>query len=332
VVRILKDEPNLVMLSPKLPGLPFEILGKKVLALAQSRHCRVGLITDTRTDDLDAAFVGQVVRTFVPETFTADISKLLAGAAATGGENPWLKALEPEITSALRQAFGMMTGKEPVVVETPADAEAELFGTILLQAKNGEFDLLVELRCRRPFAVALCKALQEKESDDIDQEAIQSGLGDILNAVGGRINNSCKNRRIELTLGSPELHEASPPKLDPFYTWEQSFTWQDELWFRLRVLGAAGTARPAEGPAAMASGSAPANGDAAAAQSSKIPATGSAADALAKAVPEAGAVSSPDTDPTEAGEGAATESTADENAAAEAAETDEAKETVQEKA
>ncbi|MEX2303519.1 MAG: response regulator [Bryobacterales bacterium] len=337
VVRILKNEPTLVMLSPQLPGLPFEILVKKVVALAKSRHGRVGLITDARTDNLDPAFVGQVVRTFVPETFSADIAKLLAGVAATGGEDPWLKALEPEITSALRQAFGMMTGKEPVVAETPAAAEAELFGTILLQAKSGEFDLRIELQCQRPFAVALCNTLLGKESEDADQAAIQSGLGNILSSVGGRIQNSCQTRRIELTLGLPELHEAPPAKLDPFYTWEQSFTWQGPLWFRLRVLGAAGTARPAEAPSATASAAAPAAGAVAGAVAdacSTTPPPGSAADPAAKAAAE-GAEPSPDTDPSQAGAArvdAAAKSNGNNDGSAETREEAVAEETVQKEA
>jgi CheY-like chemotaxis protein len=247
LVGVLKNEPELVMLSATLPGLRFEMLGKKVLALAKARHGKVCLIVDTRSDSVDEAYAGQIVRTFVPETFSNEVAKLVAGAAAVGGEEPWLKALEPEITTAVRQAMGMMTGFEPAPVAQPSGGDPDLFGMIDLQAQSGEFDLVVDLRCPRAFAVALCNTLLGGESAQVDDEFLMSGVGEILNVVGGRIKNSCSNRKIEVLLGLPKLLAAPPPEPDSFYSWQQHFRWQENHWFRLGVCGTAGTARPHKG-------------------------------------------------------------------------------------
>ena len=255
LVGVLKNEPNLVMLAATLPGLPFEMLGKKVLALAAARHGKVCLITETRSDTIDKAFAGQVVRTFVPENFAHEVAKLVAGAAAVGGDEPWLKALEPEITTAVRQAMGMMTGFEPVSVAEPSGGDPDLFGMIDLRAQSGEFDLLVDLRCQRSFAVALCSTMLGGESAEVDNEFLMSGVGEILNVVGGRIKNSCTNRKIEVLLGLPQLLDAPPPDPDSFYRWQQHFLWQNDHCFRLGVNGTAGTAHTAR--AHQKAGSAP---------------------------------------------------------------------------
>lgn len=242
VVSVLKNEPNLVMLSATLPGLPFEVLGKKVLALAGAHHGKVCLISDTRSDSIDKAFAGQVVRTFVPENFANEVAKIVAGAAAVGGEEPWLKALEPEITTAVRQALGMMTGFEPAPIAEPTGGDPGLFGMIDLRAKSGEFDLVVDLRCQRPFAVALCNTMLGENSTEVDNESLISGVGEILNVIGGRIKTSCMNRKIEVLLGLPQLLEAPTPEPDSFYRWQQHFVWQNDHCFRLGLRGTAGTA------------------------------------------------------------------------------------------
>ncbi len=247
LVHVLKNEPDLIMLSSTLPGLPFEMLGKKVLALAQSRHGKVCLITDTRLSSLDKAFAGQVVRTFVPETFASQVAKLVAGASAVGGDEPWLKALEPEIMTAVRQALGMMTGFEPVPLAEPSGGDPDLFCTIDLRAENGEFDLLVDLRCQRSFAVELCNTMLGESASEVDNEFLMSGIGEILNVVGGRVKNSCTNRKIDVLLGLPKLLEGPRTEPDSFYRWQQYFLWQDNYCFHLSLSGTAGTASPKAG-------------------------------------------------------------------------------------
>jgi CheY-like chemotaxis protein len=246
LVGVLKNEPELVMLSATLPGLPFEILGKKVLTLADARHGKVCLLTDVRADSIDKVYCGQVVRTFVPENFANEVAKLVAGASAVGGDEPWLKALEPEITTAVRQAMGMMTGFEPTPIAQPVGGEPDLFGMIDLRAESGEFDLVVDLRCRRSFAVELCNTMLGEISEEVDNEFLMSGVGEILNVVGGRIKNSCLNRKIAVLLGLPQLLHAPVAGLDAFYQWEQHFLWQNDHCFRLGVSGKAGTVHPAK--------------------------------------------------------------------------------------
>jgi CheY-specific phosphatase CheX len=249
------------------------VLSKKVLALVTARHGKVCLLAEKRLDSVGEAFAGQIVRTFVPETFAAEVAELLAGAALGESGESWMKSLEPEITSAVRQALGMMTGSEPTFGENASeDVDADLFGVIELQASNGEFDLVVDLHCQRVFAVALCTAMLGGEADDVDDELLMSGVGEILNVVAGRIKNSCADRKIGITPGLPKLFDSTPDELDPFYAWEQNFIWRKQHRFRLRVSGKAGTARPADAATAADSPAAPAEDRPAAAKQPGAPA------------------------------------------------------------
>jgi CheY-like chemotaxis protein len=242
LVGVLKNEPRLILLAPNLPGLRFEMLGKKILALAETRNGSVGLISDSRSDNVDKEFVGQVVRTFVPENFVNEVSRLVAGSAVSGSSEPWLKALEPEASSAVRQAMGMMTGFEPSLLGEPTGADPDLFVMIDLRAESGEFDLVVELRCSQSFGIALCTSMLGVEASEVDDEMLLSGVGEILNVVGGRIKNSCANRRIDVLLGLPLRMESPAETPNAFYEWGQHFLWHEEHCFRLGLCGMPGTA------------------------------------------------------------------------------------------
>jgi DNA-binding response OmpR family regulator len=241
LVGVLKNDPRLIMLAPNLPGLPFEMLGKKIRALAEKRDGSVCLISDSRTDQVDKEFIGQVVRTFVPENFANEVSRLVAGSAVSGSSGPWLKALEPEVMSAVRQAMGMMTGFEPNAVDAVTGGGPDMFVMIDLRAESGEFDLVVELRCQRSLGVALCNTMLGAGSIDVDDEMLMSGIGEILNVVGGRIKNSCSNRKIDVLLGLPQMIAAPHESSNSFYEWAQHFVWREEHGFRLGLCGMPGT-------------------------------------------------------------------------------------------
>jgi CheY-like chemotaxis protein len=244
LVGVLKNEPDLILLNPALPGLPFEILSQKTTSLAEAHHGKVCLLADP-SSPLTDGFAGRVARTFVPESFCAEVANLLAVATCKSTHAPWLKALEPEVASAVHQAIGMMTGSEPSSCGKPSgDVSPDLFVVMDLRAQSGAFDLLVDLRCQRSFAVALCGAMLGGEMTGVDSEVLLGGVGEILNVVSGRIKNSCANRKIEVLLNLPQFRESAPHEPNAFYTWEQYFLWQGNHYFRLGVTAAAGATSP----------------------------------------------------------------------------------------
>jgi CheY-like chemotaxis protein len=244
LVGVLKNEPNLILLNPALPGLPFEILGQKTTSLAEAHNGKVCLLADPSSPTTDG-FAGRVARTFVPESFCAEVAELLAVASCKSAHGPWLKALEPEVASAVHQAIGMMTGFEPNSCDEPSQQGVpDLFAVMNLRAQSGEFDLLVDLRCQRSFAVALCSTMLGGEAAEIDDDVLISGLGEILNVVSGRIKNSCANRKIDVLLNLPEFRASAPQAPNAFYTWKQCFVWKGIHYFGVRLNATAGNQNP----------------------------------------------------------------------------------------
>jgi hypothetical protein len=47
LVGVLKHEPDLILLNPVLPGLPFEVLGQKATSLAEAHYGKVFLLADS---------------------------------------------------------------------------------------------------------------------------------------------------------------------------------------------------------------------------------------------------------------------------------------------
>ena len=244
LVGVLKNEPDLILLNPALPGLPFEILGQKTTSLAEAHHGKVCLLADASSPPA-VGFAGRVARTFVPESFCAEVAGLLAVATCKSTHGAWLKALEPEVASAVHQAIGMMTGFEPSSCSEPSrEGTPDLFVVMDLRAQSKEFDLLVDLRCQRSFAVALCSAMLGSEASDVDNEVLISGVGEILNVVSGRIKNSCGNHKIEVLLSLPEFRKSAPQAPNAFYTWRQCFAWKGTHYFGLGVTATAGAPSP----------------------------------------------------------------------------------------
>jgi DNA-binding NarL/FixJ family response regulator len=123
LVGVLKYEPDLILLNPGLSGLPFEILGQKTTSLAEAHRGKVYLLADQSCEST-VGFEGRVSRSFVPESFCAEVTAVLAMATCKLTHGSWLMALEPEVASAVHQAIGMMTGFEPSSRQQPFQEDA----------------------------------------------------------------------------------------------------------------------------------------------------------------------------------------------------------------
>lgn len=229
LVKMLRWQPDLTLLSPQLPGLSVAFLLGKIQSLCKARPMNICLLVDS---DAEAAVpegvAGTVAHTYVPETFCSRVAQLLPGGApASRDVLSWVGALDPEVVTALRQAFGMMTGAECVEAAEAAEAPGfELFGGIDLEAQSGEFTLSLAIECRQDLAGALVSGMSQPQ-EAAGGQAAGSGVSEILNAIAGRIKNSCAERRIPVLIGSPRLSSSPPapgPKLD--HHWKRRFRWQ----------------------------------------------------------------------------------------------------------
>ena len=248
LVRVLRLKPDLILLSPALPGPPLEFMLGKVRNLGEKNELRVFLLADSESQVPDSEDVaGWLPHTYVPESFLSNVVQLLAGEAPPKhGIFSWVGSLEPEILTALRQSLGMMTGEEPTDAEPPeGDPEFDLFGTMGLHAESDDLRLAVHMDCKRSSARALVTTMLECEEGDIDEESESSGIKEMLNVIAGRIKNSCATRKIDVLLGLPEISDQpSEVPSNVLYKKETHFAWREDHLFRLTFYAGTGSAAP----------------------------------------------------------------------------------------
>ena len=248
LVRVLRWKPDLILLSPELPGPPLEFMLGKIRNLGEKNELRVFLLVDSESQVPDSEDVaGWLPHTYVPESFLSNVVQLLAGVVPPQhGILSWVGSLAPEIVTALRQSLGMMTGEEPTDAEPPeGDPEFDLFGTMGLHADSDDLRLAVHMDCKRSSARALVTTMLECEEGDIDEESESSGIQEMLNVIAGRIKNSCATRKIDVLLGLPEINDqASEPPSNVLYKKEKHFVWREDHLFRLTFYAGTGSAAP----------------------------------------------------------------------------------------
>ena len=237
LVRVLRWKPDLILLSPELPGPPLEFMLGKVGNLGGRNELRVFLLVDSESQVPDSEDVaGWLPHTYVPESFLSNVVQLLEGAAPPKhGILSWVGSLKPEIVTALRQSLGMMTGEEPTDAEPPeGDPEFDLFGTMALDSDSDDLRLAVHMDCKRRSARTLVTTMLDCEEGDIDEESESSGIQEMLNVIAGRIKNSCATRKIDVLLGLPEISDQAPqPPSNVLYKKEKLFVWREDHLFRL---------------------------------------------------------------------------------------------------
>ena len=249
LVRARRSEPDLILLSPELPGPPLEFMLGKLRSLGGKNELQVFLLVDSESQVPDSEDVaGWLPHTYVPESFVSHVVQLLEGEAPPKhGILSWIGSLEPEIVTALRQILGMMTGEEPTDAEPPeGDPEFDLFGTMSLHSDRDDLRLAVHMDCKRSLTRTLVTAMLDCEEGNIDEESESNSIQEMLNVIAGRIKTSCATRKIDVLLGLPEISDqASEAPSNVLYKKEKHFVWRKDHLFRLTFFASTGSQAPA---------------------------------------------------------------------------------------
>jgi len=239
LVKALKWHPDVMLLSPSLPGLGVSFLIERLRSVQAGRDVRVLLLGDKSDAGADSEHIdGIVSRTFVPEALRGAIRQLLSGSdAPKRGLLSWVGSLDAELVTALQQSLGMMAGSEAKILdEMPADASFDLFERIVVKASAGDFELQLMIRCRQELAGELWNAMLGGDDPVPEDESRFDSLREILNVVAGRVKNSCLERRIEMEIGLPEISReecSQPPRAQ--HEAVRHCLWQESHYFELSM-------------------------------------------------------------------------------------------------
>ncbi|MDA1313656.1 MAG: response regulator [Acidobacteria bacterium] len=234
LVQALRFRPEYVLVSTRMAGPQLNFLAERINGITGgTAQVFAWADADQEIASLDQ-LAGRLDRSYVPETFVKSVLKLVGADVDSGlGSTSWVSSLDPEVPTAVRQVFGMMTGEEPAVVEEEPDPECNMFGQIGLTSVEGDFRLWVQSENRAAFATALSLSLFGGTEDDLDEEMINDSVQEILNVVAGRLKNSCIDRRLDVNTGLPTMtKERIPEPANVMHNKVFTFLWQEH---RLRL-------------------------------------------------------------------------------------------------
>jgi two-component system chemotaxis response regulator CheY len=241
LVHALRFRPEYVFVSTRMAGTQLKFLTERIDGITGGK-AQVFALADAGQEipELDK-LAGRLDCSYVPEKFVKSVLELVGAAVDSGsGSTSWIASIEPEIPTAVRQVFGMMTGEEPDIVEEEPDPECDMFGQINLTSAEEDFRFWVQSENRTAFASALALAILGGDEEDLDEETVDDSVQEILNVVAGRIKNSCVERQVDVNLGLPTITKerfAEPNNV--MHQKVFNFVWQDHR-FRLNFYATSG--------------------------------------------------------------------------------------------
>ena len=158
------------------------------------------------------------------------------------------------VVSATEQVLGMMAAASVALVDDGSSApppEVEAFTVMTLQGQGA--DVRLALRCDLLSARRLGAQMTGLEESEIAAADAQSGLGEVVNVIGGRVKAAVTRAGDSVSYTIPETRSIDPSAADPATTdITLHFASSDALLSLRVVLTALGTGAAAAAGAAEA--------------------------------------------------------------------------------
>ena len=239
----LRWKPQFVWIHPQVAGQRADFVLQKLSAIRREEEMNVYLISDTVPDGVNpqASSKGWIEKTFVPELLTKRFRQILGSGEATSCDTKnRFDQIQPDIVSAVLQVFGMMTGSEAKSLPDGADVPMDVSISLSLSEPSQSVDIHVVLAASRPLEAALYAQLTGGEGEEVDEEFIDSLLGEMVNMIGGRITTCYEPLGLNLQVGLPTRNESFAPLPVGQFSKTHWFQWEDFPPFSLTVVQAAG--------------------------------------------------------------------------------------------
>lgn len=227
LVHALRFKPEVVFVSRALPGLRIDFLVDRVRKLPGIGDIRIFELTDTADREFTPGLDGELVRTYVPAKLRSAVMSLLGDEEGDTDQLAWTKPFASELSSAISQTFGMLTGDD-VAISAGAEGlpEPEVYGSIGVDEESGAVGLRVDMRCSVRLTARLTGAMLSEEMPDDEPQL--DVVNEVLNVVGGRIKHSAEERGVNVKMGLPAASQEPPEPPDAVKQFEKSVVWKDE--------------------------------------------------------------------------------------------------------
>ncbi|BCS33965.1 hypothetical protein TBR22_A31930 [Luteitalea sp. TBR-22] len=207
----LELRPALVLLGEGLGAIPAAAFLEKLRAIPEIAGTPVIAIRAGR-DAAPLAADGLMMRTFIPDAFLQQFTRLTADEPPTVRwlrSRPWLR---PRLITSTEQVLGMMLGLEVLAQEASEPPAMDRIGVAVpIVVAGADLDLRVGIRATLPVARLLAtRLLQAEEASDDDA---RSALEELANMLGGRVLEALRGEGDDARLGLPDVlpgHAAAP--------------------------------------------------------------------------------------------------------------------------
>lgn len=210
-LRVCLDaRPAAILLGQNLGAVTPAMFVRKLRSLPNLSTVPVIVAIARPTDPVPPDTDATLQRSFVPDTFRKQFSRLIVGGSP---EQKVLLArphLRPQMISATEQVFGMMLGIEVFPdAEDARAAEADLdVARVLLKLPQEESDLEFGILASREMSEQMT-ALFLQGMDVVSEEDVQATLQEISNIITGRLQNALRERGDEAQIGLPVVGRVS---------------------------------------------------------------------------------------------------------------------------
>jgi two-component system chemotaxis response regulator CheY len=204
---------RLVFVGADVGVLRGELLVQKLRAIAASQPLRLVAVADgaTAADAHKLGFDDVMPRSFLPDTFRAELRKFAQIPGSTSVVTAMLGDVEQAITSAARQVFGMMLDVE-LQEAVPSSASASQVQTSADITVHGRYVLVFSLWATVPSLMALSARMLGTRAEEVTEQDYLSTGGELVNLIVGRLHAFLDERHIraECSLPRTENHAVPP--------------------------------------------------------------------------------------------------------------------------
>ncbi|MEO7274105.1 MAG: response regulator [Vicinamibacterales bacterium] len=208
VTACLRDKPGVIFIGDDIGVLNAELLARKLRANRELGKAHLVRVLSGRLETAapwELALDGQVRRTFVPDSFRAQVQGVLGRSARLAGVLLGQASLRLDMASAAEQVFGMMMGIE---VNAALDPTTELPAGAFVASQTIDWDqgherLQFAMRVDPDSGRLMTARMLSVEAGQVTDEMIAQATGEIANVVTGRLKSGFDGANIAVVCGPP---------------------------------------------------------------------------------------------------------------------------------
>jgi two-component system chemotaxis response regulator CheY len=210
----MTQPPNAILIGSAIGTMSQATFIRRLRQMEDLNDTRlIGVVAKAHAQEaMDAGLYDRVVvRSFVPETFLNQFEQMVRPPGVLGKVVAAVPGFRAQTISAVEQVFGMMLGTEVNILDQAAAGHGGLSVAVPVALAEQISELLVGANVADGVGLELAARMLQSAPGELDAAAATSALAEILNMVGGRVQNALTNQGLRATLGLPDENAKHQP-------------------------------------------------------------------------------------------------------------------------